>query len=40
MAEFDFAVFGVWSVITAVVIVITGVAYRSYRRKQNEASSS
>jgi len=40
MAEFDFTVFGVWSVITAVVIVITGIVYRSYRRKQNEESSS
>jgi len=40
MAEFDFAVFGVWSAITAVVIVITGIVYMSYRRKQNEASSS
>ena len=40
MAEFDFVTFGVWSAITAVVIVITGIAYRSYRRKQNEAPSS
>jgi len=40
MAEFDFTVFGVWSAITAVVIVITGIVYMSYRRKQNEASSS
>ena len=39
MAEFDFTVFGMWSAITAVVIVITGIVYRSYRRKQNEASS-
>jgi len=29
MAEFDFTVFGVWSAITAVVIVITGIVYRS-----------
>jgi len=40
MAEFDFTVFGGWSDITAVVIVITGTVYRSYRRKQNEVSSS
>jgi len=40
MAEFDFTVFGAWSAITAVVIVITGIVYRSYRRKQNETSSS
>jgi len=40
MAEFDFMVFGVWSAITAVVIVITGVVYRSYRRKRNETSPS
>jgi len=40
MAEFDFTVFGVWCAITAVVIVITGIVYRAYRRKQNEESSS
>ena len=40
MAEFDFVAFGVWSIITTVVIVITGIVYTSYRRKQNEASSS
>jgi len=40
MVEFDFTAFGVWSTITAVVIVIIGVVYRSYRRKQNEASPS
>ena len=36
MAEFDFMAFGVWAAITAVVIVITGVVYRSYRRRRNE----
>ena len=40
MGEFDFTAFGVWSAITAVVIVITGVVYRSYRRKRNESSPS
>jgi len=40
MAEFDFAAFGVWSAITAIVMVITGMVYMSYRRKQNEESSS
>ena len=40
MTEFDFVAFGAWSAITAVVIVITGIVYISYRRKQNEAPSS
>ncbi len=40
MAEFDFVAFGAWSAITAVVIVITSVVYMSYRRKQNETSTS
>ena len=40
MAEFDFAAFGVWSAITAVVIVVTGIVYRSYQSKQIETSSS
>ena len=40
MGESDIAMFGVWSAITIVVIVITGLVYRTYRRKQNEASSS
>ena len=40
MEEPDFAVFGVWSAITIIVIVITGLVYRAYRRKKNEASSS
>jgi len=40
MGEPDITVFGVWSAITIIVIVITGLVYRTYRRKQNEASSS
>jgi heme/copper-type cytochrome/quinol oxidase subunit 2 len=40
MGESDIAVFGVWSSITIIVIVITGLVYRVYRRKKNEASSS
>jgi hypothetical protein len=40
MGEPDFAIFGVWSAITIIVMVITGLSYRAYRRKQNEASSS
>jgi len=40
MGEPDIAVFGAWSVITIIVIVITGLVYRAYRRKKNEASSS
>ena len=40
MGEFDFTAFAVWSAITAVVIVITGMVYTSYRRKQNETSTS
>jgi uncharacterized membrane protein len=40
MGEPDIVVFGVWSSITIIVIVITGLVYRAYRRKKNEASSS
>ena len=40
MGEPDFAAFGVWSAITIIVIVITGLVYRSYRRRRDEASSS
>ena len=40
MGEPDITVFGVWSAITIIVIVITGLVYRAYRRKKNEASSS
>ena len=40
MAEADITAFGIWSVITLVVIVITGLVYRTYQRKQNAASSS
>jgi uncharacterized membrane protein len=40
MTEVDFTAFGVWSTITLVVIVITGLVYRSYQRKQNATSSS
>jgi len=40
MAEADFVAFGAWSVITIVVIVITGLVYRTYQRKQNATSSS
>ena len=40
MAEADITAFGVWSTITIVVIVITGLVYRTYQRKQNAASSS
>ena len=40
MGEPDIVVFGVWSSITIIVIVITGLVYRVYRRKKNEASSS
>ena len=40
MGESDFAVFGVWSAVTIIVIVITGLVYRSYRRRRDEASSS
>ena len=40
MGESDFAMFGVWSAITIIVIVITGLVYRSYRRRRDEASSS
>ena len=40
MGEPDIVVFGVWSSVTIIVIVITGLVYRAYRRKKNEASSS
>ena len=40
MAEADITAFGIWSVLTLVVIVITGLVYRTYQRKQNAASSS
>ena len=40
MGEPVIAVFGVLSSITIIVIVITGLIYRVYRRKKNEASSS
>ena len=40
MGEPDVAVFGAWLSITIIVIVITGLVYRAYRRKKNEASSS
>jgi len=40
MGEPDIVVFGVWSSITIIVIVITGLVYRAYGRKKNEASSS
>ena len=40
MTEADITAFGIWSVITLVVIVITGLVYRTYQRKKNAASSS
>jgi len=40
MVEVDITAFGVWSIVTLVVIVITGLVYRTYQRKQNAASSS
>ena len=40
MGEPDIAVFGSWSAITIIVIVITGLVYKAYRRKKNEASTS
>ncbi len=39
MAEMDFVAFGAWSVITLVVIVITGLVYRKYQRKHAASSS-
>ncbi len=39
MAEVDFVVFGAWSAITLVVIVITGLVYRKYQRKHAASSS-
>jgi hypothetical protein len=39
MAEVDFVSFGVWSAITLVVIVITSLVYRKYKRKHAASSS-
>ena len=39
MAEADFVAFGLWSAITIVVIVITGLVYRKYQRKHAASSS-
>jgi len=39
MAETNFAGFAVWSAITLVVIVITGLVYRAYQRKNAPPSS-
>jgi len=41
MAETEFVPFAAWSVVTFVIIAVTGFAYKAYsRRKRNEASSS
>jgi hypothetical protein len=40
MVEVDITAFGAWSIVTLVVIVITGLVYRTYQRKQNATSSS
>ncbi|WP_256438668.1 hypothetical protein [Nitrosopumilus sp. K4] len=41
MAELEISSFLIWSVITAVIMGVTGISYRLYlRRKNNEISSS
>ncbi|MEC7710706.1 MAG: hypothetical protein VX587_00140 [Thermoproteota archaeon] len=35
MAETDLLAFSMWSGITAVLMVITGLVYRSYQRKKS-----
>jgi len=35
MAETDLFAFAMWSGITAVLMIITGFVYRSYRRKKS-----
>ena len=39
MVEVDITAFGVWSIVTLVVIVITGLVYRKYQRKHATSSS-
>tara|TARA_B100000029_G_scaffold285597_1_gene279390 strand:- start:2667 stop:2792 length:126 start_codon:yes stop_codon:yes gene_type:complete len=35
MAETDLFAFGMWSGITAVLMIITGLVYKSYQRKKS-----
>ncbi len=41
MAEYDIASFVLWSVITVIIMGITGLSYKSYnRRRKNEITPS
>jgi len=40
MAEADVISFVIWSAITAMVAVISGIVYRKYRRRNDKAPSS
>ena len=39
MAEFDVVSFGTWGVITGILIAVSGLSYRAYRRRRNETPS-
>ena len=40
MAEMDVMALSVWCGITAIVMVVTGFAYRGYMRKKNATTTS
>ncbi len=40
MAETDIAALAVWCGITVIVMVVTGFAYRGYKRKKNATTAS
>jgi hypothetical protein len=40
MAETDITALAVWCGITAIVTVVTGFAYRGYKRKKNATTTS
>ena len=40
MAETDIAALAIWWGITAIVMVVTGFAYRGYKRKKNATTAS
>ena len=39
MAEFDVVSFVTWSIIAGILIAVSGLSYRAYRRKRNETPS-
>jgi len=40
MVETDFVPFAFWSIITAALVAVTGLVYRSYSRRKNHATST